>query len=81
MMEKIGDCWDEPTVETIIELLTKYKELFSWTFMKMKGIKEEVGTMKIQVKEGTKPIRKWSYHPNPSMKKRVKTELDNMLAA
>lgn len=46
--------------------------------MEMKGIKE-VGTMKIQLKESTKPHRKRPYYVNPNMKKRVKIELNKAI--
>jgi copper chaperone CopZ len=37
-MASIGDYWDEKTVESIIELLCEYNDLFPTTFTEMKGI-------------------------------------------
>jgi hypothetical protein len=36
-MTNIGDYWDEPTVESITELLREYNDLFPTTFTEMKG--------------------------------------------
>jgi hypothetical protein len=42
-MANIGDYWDEKTMESIIELLREYKDLFPTTFTEMKGIARELG--------------------------------------
>ena len=46
-MASIGDYWDEQTMESIIELLCEYNDLFPTTFTEMKGIAREIGEMKI----------------------------------
>jgi hypothetical protein len=46
-MGNIGDYWDEKTIESIIELLSKYIDLFPTTFTEMKGIAGDLGEMKI----------------------------------
>ena len=46
-MASIGDYWDEQTIERIIELLSKYIDLFPTTFTEMKGIAGDLGEMKI----------------------------------
>jgi hypothetical protein len=37
-MASIGGCWDEKTIEIIIELVCEYSDLFPTMFMEMKGI-------------------------------------------
>jgi hypothetical protein len=49
-MARIGDYWDEQTVESIIELLREYSDLFPTTFTKMKGIAGELGEMNIPLR-------------------------------
>jgi hypothetical protein len=49
-MVSIGDYWDENTLETIIELLHEYNDLFPTTFIEMKGIAEELGEMNIPLR-------------------------------
>jgi hypothetical protein len=45
----IGDYWNEEIVETIVDLLCKYHDLFSTTFSEMKGITREVREMNISL--------------------------------
>jgi hypothetical protein len=56
-MASIGDYWDEPTVESITELLREYNDLFPTTFTEMKGIAGELGEMKIPLRPEARPIR------------------------
>jgi hypothetical protein len=42
-MGNIGDYWDEQIVESIIEFLREYNDLFPKTFTEMKGIAKELG--------------------------------------
>jgi hypothetical protein len=57
-MANIGDYWDEKTVESIIELLCQYNDLFPTMFIEMKGIAKELGEMKIPLIAKERPIRK-----------------------
>jgi hypothetical protein len=52
-----GDYWDEKTLESIIELLHEYNDMFPTTFTKMKGIVGELGEMKIPLRDEARPIR------------------------
>lgn len=72
-MAKNGDCWKEPVVASVTKLLNEYKDLFPPNFTKVKGIKEEVENMKVELKVGTNSHRKRPYHLNPNMKQSVKT--------
>jgi hypothetical protein len=56
-MASIGDYWDDPTVESITELLREYNDLFPTTFTEMKGIAGELGEMKIPLRPEARPIR------------------------
>jgi hypothetical protein len=56
-MANIGDCWDEQIVESIIELLCEYSDLFPTTFTEMKGIFRELGEMNIPLRPEARPIR------------------------
>jgi hypothetical protein len=56
-MASIGDYWDEPTVEIIIELLREYNDLFPTTFREMKGIAGELGELKIPLRPKVRPIK------------------------
>ena len=49
-MASIGDYWDEKIVESIIELLCEYNNLFPKTFTEMKGIVRELGEMNIPLR-------------------------------
>ena len=49
-MASIGDYWDKQTVESIVELLHEYSDLFPTTFIEMKGIAGELGEMKIPLR-------------------------------
>ena len=71
-MANIGDYQDEQTVESIIELLHEYNDLFPTTFTEMKGIAGELGEMKIPLKFEARPIRQRPYRLNPIYKKKVK---------
>nr|KUM46586.1 hypothetical protein ABT39_MTgene1688 [Picea glauca]QHR86855.1 hypothetical protein Q903MT_gene862 [Picea sitchensis] len=47
----------------------------------MKGIKGELGEMKIELQPDAKPIKHHPYHLNPRIKEKVKWDIDWMLAA
>jgi hypothetical protein len=57
-MASIGYYWDDPTIESIIELLHEYNDLFPTTFSEMKGIVGGLGEMKIPLKPEARPIKK-----------------------
>jgi hypothetical protein len=57
-MVNSGDYWDEQTLESIIELLREYNDLFPTTFTEMKGTVGELGEMKIPLRLDARPIKK-----------------------
>jgi hypothetical protein len=56
-MVSIGDYWDKQTLESIIELLCQYNDLFPTTFIEMKGIVGELGEMNIPLRPDARPIK------------------------
>jgi CTP:phosphocholine cytidylyltransferase-like protein len=48
----IGDYWDEQTMTEIQALLHEYEDLFLKNFSELKGIKGNLGEMKIELKPG-----------------------------
>jgi hypothetical protein len=68
-------------METIIELLHEYNDLFPTTFTYMKGITRELVEMKIPLISEARPIRQRPYRLNPIYKQKVKVEIDRMLEA
>ena len=47
---KIGDYWDDATMDKVVELLREYQDLFLTKIMDLKGIVGELGMMKITLK-------------------------------
>lgn len=54
---KIGDYWDDATVDKFVELLREYQDLFPTKFPDLKGIIGDLGVMKITLKPNVKPIK------------------------
>jgi hypothetical protein len=79
-MASIGDYWDEQTMTEIQALLWEYEDLFPKIFSEIKGIKGDLGEMKIELKHDAKPVKHRPYRLNPRVKEKVKKEIDKMLA-
>jgi hypothetical protein len=77
-MASIGGYLDEKIVESIIDLLHEYNDLFPTMFTEMKGISGELGEMKILLRAKARPIRQRPYRLNPIYKKKVKAKIDKM---
>eukprot|EP00253_Pinus_taeda_P025695 PITA_25695 len=71
---------DDATVEKVIELLREYRYLFPTNIMELKGIRGELGMMKITLKPDVKPVKQQPYRLNLKYKEKVREELDKMLA-
>lgn len=78
-MAIIGDYWDGETINQVVDLLKEYQDIFTTSFSKMKGIVDELGEMRIQLKPDAKPVKRRPYWLNPRYKEKVKQELDKML--
>jgi len=48
----VGDYWDEQTTKEIFDLLQEYQDLFLSSIVELKGIKGNLGEMKIVLKIG-----------------------------
>ena len=77
---KIGDYWDDATVDKVAELLREYQDLFPTKFTDLKGIIGDLGVMRITLKPDTKPVKQRPDHLNLKYKEKVHVELDKMLA-
>lgn len=76
---KIGDYWDDATVDKVVELLCKYRDLLPTKFSDLKCIIGDFRVMKVTLKLTVKPVKMRSYCLNPKYKEKVHLELENML--
>lgn len=76
---KIGDYWDDVTVDKVTKLLCEYQDLFPMKFLDLKGIIGDLGVMNITLKLDVKPVKQRPYLLNPKYKERVCLDLDKML--
>ena len=77
---KIGDYWDDETVDKVSELLREYQDLFLTKFSDLKWIIGDLSIMKITLKPDAKPVKQRPYRLNLNYKERVHVELNNTLA-
>jgi hypothetical protein len=80
-LANVGDYWDAATIDKITELLHEYQDLFPNKFTDMKGIKGNIGEIRIPLKPNVRPVLQIPYRLNPKYKEKVKNELDRMLEA
>ena len=76
---KIGDYWDDTTMDKVSRLLCEYQDLFRTKFSYLKGIIGDLGIMIISIKLDMKPIKKILYLLHRKYKEKVFQELDKML--
>jgi hypothetical protein len=77
----IGDYSYEQAMNEVHNLLSEYEGLFPKTFSELKGIKGDMGEMKIELKPGSRYVKHRPYCLNPRIKEKVKKEVEKMLAA
>ena len=65
----------------VTNILHEFQDLFPTKFFEMKGIRGDLGEMRIPLKPDVKPINQRPYRLNPRYKERVKFELERMLDA
>ena len=80
-MARIGDYWDDDKMAEIVNLLKEFQDVFSQDYKELKGLVQEMGEMKIDIKLDARPIKKKPYKLAHKYKEIVKKEIDNMLAA
>jgi hypothetical protein len=56
-LANVGDYWDASTIDKITELLHEYQDLFPTKFTDMKGIKGNMGEMRIPLKPDANPVK------------------------
>jgi len=76
---KIGDYWDDTTMDKVSRLLCEYQDLFRTKFSYLKGIIGDLGIMNISLKLDMKPIKKILYLLHRKYKEKVCQVLDKML--
>jgi hypothetical protein len=52
-------------------MLREYEDLFLINFLEMKGIKGDLGEMRIELKPDVKLVKHRPYHLNPESKKKL----------
>jgi hypothetical protein len=60
-LASIGDYWDEQTMIEIQDLLWKYENMFSTNLSKLKGIKRDLGEMRIELKPKSRLVKHRPY--------------------
>ena len=60
----IGYFWDEETMEKIMDLLHEFQDMFPTKFSEIKGIRGDLGEMKIPLKTDVKPVRQRTHRLN-----------------
>lgn len=80
-MVPLGDYWDEETTKEIFYLLQEYQDLFPASVAEVKGIKRDIGEMKMFLRPDAHPVKYIPYRLNPRVKEKVKKEIDKMLEA
>jgi len=73
-MVAIGYYWDEQTTKEFFYLLREYEDLFPASVAELKGIKGDIGEMKIMLKPYACPVKHRPYRINPR-------EIDKILEA
>ena len=63
----------------LVDVLQKHKEAFTWDYLDMKGIRANLCTHHIYIKENCTPIRRPKRRMNPALKNIVKKELEKLL--
>ena len=80
-MASVGDYWDEQKTKDIFDLLQEYQDLFPSLVAELKGVKGDIGEMKIVLKPDTHPVKHRPYRLNPRVNEKVKRKIDKMLEA
>ena len=62
-------------------LLTKYSDVFAWSHTDLKGIPPHLGQHRIDLMEGSVPVRQRQYRLNPKYSMLVKEEIDKLTEA
>ena len=80
-MARMGDYWNEEKTTEIVNLLKEFQDFFAQDYKDLKGLVQEMGEMRIEIKPDARLIKKRPYKLAHKYKEIVKKEIDNMLAA
>lgn len=58
------------------QLLSKFKDVFAWSYKELKGIPRSICEHKIELTTNARSIKQWPYRMNPNYAQRVKKQLD-----
>ena len=57
-MARIGSYWDDEQTTEIVNLLKEFQDVFARDYIDLKGLVQEMGDMKINIKTDAIPIKK-----------------------
>ena len=60
-MARIGDYWSEEKTTEIVDFLKEFQDFFSQDYKDLKGLVNEMGEMKIEIKPEARPIKNRPY--------------------
>eukprot|EP00253_Pinus_taeda_P029882 PITA_29882 len=69
-LTSIGDYYDDQTTREIFDMLKEYEDLFPCSFSELKGIKGDLGEMKIALRPNVKLVKHQSYRLNLRVKEK-----------
>ena len=78
-MAWIGDYWDNEKTTEIVNILKEFQDFFSRDYKDLKGLVQDMGEMKIDIKTYARTIKKILYNLAHKYKEIVKKEIDKIL--
>ena len=57
-MARIGDYWNEEQTIEIVNLLKEFQDVITRDYKYLKGLVQEMGEMKIDIKPNARPVKK-----------------------
>ena len=71
-MVRIGECQRKEQEAKIVNLLKEFQDVFSQDYKYLKGLVQEMGEMKIDIKRNARPVRKIPYKLDKKYKEILK---------
>ena len=69
-----------PKEELLIQMLKQYRDAFAWSYKDLKGVESSVCKHTIPMRDDAKPSRQRPYTYNDTFAKKIKMEIDKLLA-
>ena len=66
--------------ELLIKALKEHRDVFAWSYRDLKGVDLDICQHTIPMKEDAKPSRQFPYTYNDTFSKKIKEEIDKLLA-